>query len=189
MKIFKVKPDTKFRLMYPEDKVYDSAEWEFKGQPLMDALPHPFNAYFAEDSNKPLPDIAYLGMTTFAFRSEVATELVDILEAAGELIPFKIGEDAWYCLNVTNSCDALDEDKSKYKINNGAVKLILLEYSFDTAKLSDQSLFKIHNDNYTEIFCADRRETDEQVLDNFFCAVAGHGYTGLKFEEVYSEGE
>ena len=186
MKIYALKPDTDFRLMYPEDDVYDSDYWEFKCEPLIGKLPKTFNAYFSEKSNKPTPDIAYIGMLTFAFRKDVATELADILEAAGELHPFTVDGELWYCLNILQKSDALDKENSSYEVDDGKTKMGLKSLAFDANKLPETSLFKITGDNYTSIYCADSRENDEQILENFFCAVSHFGYTGVKFEEVYS---
>jgi hypothetical protein len=81
MKIYTVQPDSSFRLMFPEDSVYDSDDWEFKCEPLAGKLPLHFEAYFSDKNDKPIPDIAWIGMSTFAFREDVATELLDILES------------------------------------------------------------------------------------------------------------
>lgn len=185
MKIYLLKPDTRFRFMYPEDSVYTSDEWEFNCEDLVDKLPQ-FQAYFDKRSDKPIPDIAYIGMSTFAFRHDVATELVDILEASAELLPFYVDDQLWYLLNVRRCVDALDDEKSKYKINNGKIKMHLIEYRFNSNQLKNQTLFKIPNDNKTQIFCVDDRNSDKNVASNLFCAVSAHGYTGLKFEEVFS---
>ncbi len=184
MKVYLLKPDTKYRLMYPEDDVYESDNWEFKCEDLVDKFPQ-FQAYFDKNSEKPLPDIAYIGMSTFAFRHDVATELVDILESSSELLPFYLEDELWYLLNVKECIDALNDDKSKYKINDGKIKLHLVEYVFYPEKLKGKSLFKIPNDNRSQIYCVDDRSSDQSVLNNLFCAIQAHGYTGLKFEEVF----
>lgn len=186
MKIYAVKPDTKFRLMFPEDAVYDSDDWEFKCEPLSGKLPLHFNAYFSDANDKPIPDIAWIGMCTFAFRDDVATELLDILEQAGELLPFRINDRQWYCLNILQKADdALDHEKSKYEIEDDDMRFGLKSPFFKLDRLPKSSLFKIKADNYTTTYCADNRETDDDVLDNFFCAIAAHGYTGIMFEEVF----
>tara|TARA_R110002072_G_scaffold271474_2_gene431487 strand:- start:21133 stop:21699 length:567 start_codon:yes stop_codon:yes gene_type:complete len=186
MKIYAVKPDSSFRLMFPEDSVYDSDDWEFKCESLAGKLPLHFDAYFSDSNDKPIPDIAWIGMNTFAFRDDVAAELLDILEEAGELLPFKIGGQQWYCLNVLNkSDDVIDYEKSKYEIEDGEVRFGLKTPAFKLDRLPQSPLFKIKDDNYTTIYCADKRETEEDVMNNFFCAIAGHEYTGIKFEEVF----
>lgn len=185
MKIYTVKPDSNFRLMFPEDTVYDSDAWEFKGEALAGRLPLHFTAYFSDKNDKPLPDIAWIGMSTFAFRNDVATELLEILEDAGELLPFTVEAKQWYCLNVLQKADdAIDLEKSKFEIENDEMRFGLKAPAFNLEKLPKSSLFKIKTDNYTMTYCIDNRETEEDVLNNFFCAIAGHGYTGLKFEEV-----
>jgi len=186
MKIYAVKPDSSFRLMFPEDSVYDSDDWEFKCEPLAGKLPLHFEAYFSDSNDKPLPDIAWIGMNTFAFRDDVATELLDILEESGELLPFKIGDQQWYCFNVLQkSDDAIDHEKSKYEVEEEGMRFGLKTPAFRLDKLPRSPLFKIKDDNYTTTYCADNRETEEDVMNNFFCAIAGHGYTGIKFEEVF----
>ena len=189
MKVYAVKPDANYRFMYPEDKVYRSEHWKFKCKPLIEILPKQFSAYFDKNSNEPKPDIAFIGMLTFAFREEVADALADILEEAGELLPFYVDDELWYCFNALKSADAVDEDKSTFEIVEGPIKMGLKEIVFNTDMLPDGSLFKIPTDNYTTIYCADRRGSDEEVLDNFFCAVAANEFTGIKFEEVYDDGE
>lgn len=191
MKIYEVKPDTSYGFLYPEDKIYKSEEWNFNGKPLVEVLPKTFNAWFDTKDNDPIPDIAYMGMMTFAFRKDVGTELADIIEAAGEAHPFYVGDELWYCLNVTTIADdAVDEKNSTYEVDEGDMKFGLIKPAFNIDKIpKSSSLFKVPNDNFTTIYCADRRDTDEDVLNNFFCAVAGHKYTGVKFVEVYdSEG-
>lgn len=185
MKIYTVKPDSDFRLLFPEDSVYDSDDWEFKCEPLAGKLPLHFTAYFSEASNKPFPDIAWLGMSTFAFREDVATELLDILEEAGELLPFKVGGNIWYCFNIlSHTNNAVDQENSRYEIDDGESRFGLAKPAFVVDNLPESSLFKIKEDNYTLTYCVDRRGADENVLGNFFCAIAAGEYTGVKFEEV-----
>lgn len=183
MKVYKLRPDTKYRLMYPESTVYQSDLWDFHGDTLAGKLMN-FNAHFEKDSNEPIPDIAYIGMATFAFREDVAEELADILEGTGELLPFSVDGQTWYALNVTTSIDALDDENSTYLINTGAIKLNLVEFIFFKGKLTNATTFKIPQDNHTEIFCCDNQESDDDLLNNLFCAIHGKGYTGISFEEV-----
>lgn len=69
------------------------------------------------------------------------------------------------------------------------MKFGLIKPTFNIDKIPKlSSLFKVPGDNFTTIFCADRRNTDKDVLSNFCCAVAGHKYTGVKFAEVYDSG-
>ncbi len=183
MKIYTVTPDSNFRLMFPEDSVYDSDYWEFKCEPLAGKLPLHFEAYFSDKNNKPIPDIAWIGMSTFAFREDVATELLDILEEAGELLPFKVDGQQWYCFNVLQKTDnAIDLERSKFEV--GEMLFGLKTSVFIAENLPESSLFKIKEDNYTTTYCIDNRESDEDILSNFFCAVSGHGYTGLKFDQT-----
>lgn len=186
MKIYALKPDSKFRMMFPEDSVYDSDEWEFKCEPLAGKLPLHFEAYFSDSSDKPLPDIAWIGMSTFAFRGDVATELLDILEASGELLPFKVKGEQWYCFNVLQKADdVIDPENSKYEVEEEGMKFGLKSPAFIKENLPDAPIFKIKEDNYTVAYCIDSQESDEDVLNNLFCAIASHGYSGIKFEEVF----
>ncbi len=186
MVLYKVNPDVDYRFLYPATNVLESDVWQFKCNPLAGRL-RQFEAFFDKDSDKPIPDIAYIGASTFAFNSDVSRELVDILERAGEVLPFFVDGKTWYCLNVLESLNALDEESSIYTIKDNGFELDIQEYVFHIERFSDSSLFKIPSDNQTDIFCVDRRETDEQVLSNFFCAVAAHSFTGLEFEVVCSE--
>ena len=79
MKIYTVKPDSSFRLMFPEDSVYDSEDWEFKCKSLAGKIPLHFEAYFTDTNDKPIPDIAWIGMNAFAFREGTFSMLVSPL--------------------------------------------------------------------------------------------------------------
>lgn len=185
MKIYALKPDSNYRMMFPEDSVYESDEWEFKCESLAGRLPLHFEAYFSDKNEKPLPDIAWIGMSTFAFRGDVATELLDILEASGELLPFKVNGELWYCFNVLQKADgAIDPENSKYEVEEEGMKFGLKSPVFVKEKLPNSPIFKIKDDNYTTAYCIDKRESEENVLESFFCAVAAHDYCGVKFEEV-----
>lgn len=103
MRIYRLKPDTRYRLAYPEDKIFGSECWQFKAQPLIEDLPLNFSGFFSKgaDANYPKPDIAYMGMATLALRGDVADSMAEaILEPAGELLPCAIDGELWYCLNV-----------------------------------------------------------------------------------------
>jgi len=188
MKIYTVNPDTNYRFIFPEESVYAAQNWKFVGEPLVKILPKQFKAHYKLNSKKPIPDIALLGMRAFAFREEVATELSEILEEAGEVLPFWIDDELWYFLNILDiSEDSLVEDKCEYEVDDEESRFGLIKWYFDTSKIKSKSLFKIPNDNFTFTYCIDRRGSDEEVMSNFFCAVAAHGYTGLEFEEVFSD--
>lgn len=185
MKVYIVKPDSSFRLIFPEDEVYDSEFWEFKATELAGKLPLHFKAYLDDKDSDPIPDIAWIGMSTFAFRKDVAAFLIDILEDSGEMLPFMLEGEQWYCLNVLQKADdALDSEKSEYEYNEGGIKFGLKNIVLKTEKLPATGLFKIKGDNYTSTFCIDDQSTDEGVLGSFFCAVASGKFTGVKFEEV-----
>ncbi|WP_444996672.1 hypothetical protein [Aliikangiella sp. IMCC44359] len=185
MKIYNVKPDANYRLLFPEETVYKSDLWEFKCQPLAGRLPLHFKAQFSDRDDAPLPDIAWIGMSTFAFRRDVADELAHILEPSGELLPFTVDGEQWYCFNVLSHSDnAVDIENSSFEIDDGETRFGLKKPCFIEANLPKTSLFKIKEDNYTNILCVDRREPEEEVLNNFFCAIAAHKFTGIKFTET-----
>lgn len=185
MKVYIVKPDSYYRFIFPEDDVYESEFWEFKANELAGKLPLHFKASLDDKVEDPIPDIAWLGMSTFAFREDVAEFLIDILETSGEMLPFTLEGEQWYCLNVLQKADdALDTDKSEYEYNEGGIKFGLKNIVLSADKLPASGLFKIKGDNYTTTFCVDDQSSAEGVLGSFFCAVASAKFTGVKFEEV-----
>jgi len=188
MKIYTVNPNTNYRFMFPEEVVHKNREWRFKGKSLIKIIPKQFKAHFDKNSDNPIPDIALLGMRAFAFKEKVATELSEILEEAGEVLPFWIDDKLWYFLNILDiSKDSLVEDKCEYEVDDEESRFGLIKFHFDASKIISKSLFKIPNDNFTFTYCIDRRGSDEEIMSNFFCAVAAHGYTGLEFKEVFSD--
>lgn len=184
MKIYRLRPNTDYKMIFPVDS-FPKGVMSFKGKPIVEDFKKGFQAKYGDD-DKPVPDIAYLGMVTYAFKMEAANNLADILEQAGEALPIYIGEEVWYALNITTISEALDRDKSEFEMNDGKIKKIPNKFVFDINKLPNTSLFKIPDDNFTDVFCIDRRSGDAEILNNFFCAVSGHNLTGLEFEEVFS---
>lgn len=187
MKIYSVTPDTNYKLLFPEDGVYDSVFWEFNAQPLAGKLPLHFSAYFKEKSDKPIPDVAWMGMLTFAFRADVATALLDILEPHGELLPCKVEGEVWYVYNVL-SVAKVDVTRSSYEVDDGVNRFGLIKPHFLLEDLREKSIFKIEEDNYSATYSIDDRSTDDSILSSLFCAISAHGYTGLKFNTVFDDG-
>ena len=89
------------------------------------------------------------------------------MEAAGELLPFWVDGQLWYCWNVLKTADAIDSDASKW-LATEPVRVGLQKPIFIPSKLPKTSIFKTPTDNYSKIYCIDRRENDEQY-NKFLC--------------------
>ncbi|RCU45622.1 hypothetical protein DU002_14245 [Corallincola holothuriorum] len=182
-RVLQIEPDTNFRFMYSVDD-YDVNDWKFNGESRIGNIKR-FQAQWAQDSNKPIPDISYINTSTFAISKKVATELVELWEDSAELIPFDVNDELWYLLNVINRQEnILDVDNSEFMVpvlNVGIEKAV-----FYPDKLPRSCIFKIPEGRYSETFCVDSRVDDEDIMNNLFCAIQGHGYTGLIFKEVAS---
>lgn len=190
MDIYRIDQDYDFKPLYPEEAVTDEKDWEFFAQSVVDIFPpRSFKGEFDEEDRKlPIPDIAIMGSNTYAF-SEKATELLaPILNRAGEVIPFHVEAETWYLLNVMESLDkAFDRANSAAEMEAMDGSLVSIQrYAFFPEHLTDSALFKIPDDGNLHIFCADRRDTEEQRRSNFFQIVQENGLTGLDFKKVFS---
>ncbi|WP_430408826.1 hypothetical protein [Kordia sp.] len=112
------------------------------------------------------------------------SELYDILERAGEILPITIKKENYYVLNITEIINVLDEEKTTWELLEDNTKGDITEYSFLKNRFTNSSLFKIPETYTTEIFV----HSDTKVFEEeFYTLYKKLNFTGLIFNKVYSE--
>ncbi len=173
MKIFELKADPKrycnFALTDPTDNwIYNNA---FNGRPLAAQWKTArITAADEDDATAELPDFALLGIVpVFSLRGMEA--LLDILKAAGELLPLRYPRGEYFAFNVTRVVDALDEDESKVqRFADGSV-MSVSRYAFYPERVRDLPIFKIPELPKAYVFVSDafvQRVADAELVGFHF---------------------
>jgi hypothetical protein len=126
------------------------------------------------------------GFGGFAIDSYASTVLRPILENTCELMPFlPYNGEIFFRMNVLKRIDCLDREKTKWAVNKltGAQSTQIEQYSFDSARFTNSSIFRLQKGPM--ILALDGLSEPES---EFKSIVQREGLTGLKFEELWSEG-
>ncbi|QIL88959.1 hypothetical protein GNX18_03650 [Microbulbifer sp. SH-1] len=114
-------------------------------------------------------DIGILTFCSLVLTEGAWSELKEIAERYGHLLPWQYGERRLWLWNVTNVANVLDRDRSSFNHFGGVSHPV-----FTADKLTDNPVFKLREDNYTAIYCT---YTFRQLIEN-------HNFTGLEFEAL-----
>jgi len=183
--IYKITPDVNhYRTIFPDNEsLCDPDLWKPDCQSKEATLLN-FCAHYNEDTKTPLGDFSSINLLGLAIRDTVANELAEVFEASGELLPFTVGNDYWYYYNVTQEIKGLlDANNSTFLVPT--LKIGLQKAVFHSNKLPKHScIFKMPEDRYEGTYILDSRSGDKDIIKNLFCAVKGHKFKGLIFEEI-----
>jgi hypothetical protein len=186
MKVFEVKPDFAFLTFYtcdpngPEDV---EEEYSLDGRSkLATWKPLPM---FEADGDLKQGNFAHCWDGGFIVDTHASTVLKPILEKCAELLPLKRYKGrVYHLLNVLNCLDCLDEQRTKWRVGKkNKVRFAIDEYQFVPDKLTDSTLFRIPKN--VSLFTVVGRP---RAKVEFKTMVEREGLTGLKFEEIWSEG-
>ncbi len=133
-------------------------------------------------------DFYHVRTGTFAFKkSAYESDLGEILEHCAEILP-AIREDTkeeFYILNPLACYNCLNTEKAKFRTTpDGKVVVQIFDYVFHPERIGGESVFKIPGTYLTELYVSSGIVGPS---DEFFHAYHEGGYTGLKFEKVWSE--
>lgn len=121
-----------------------------------------------EDTGMPEPDIGIINIGSLVLSTGALIYLRKIVSKYGQLLPLNYGDQKMYLWNITNIIDALDKEKSEMNDFGGVSKI-----TFSKKKILDSKIFKIREDNATNIFCT----------QEFVDIVLGNNLSGIEFEE------
>ena len=164
----------------------------FKGIPIK-AWPKP--KFFMFNPLRDPPDFWSIGgADTFAFDADRSPfnelPINAHLDDAGEWLEIDVEDVArpLSLLNVTTVANALDVARSRWRsFDAGSHKYVDPEpgsYVFHADRLPETSIFKIPQNNASEIFCWERTRDPRY---EFKAAVEDEGLTGLKFNLIWEQ--
>ncbi len=125
---------------------------------------------------------------TFAYSNEVnESDLGEIIERSGEILPATFDQtgEKCYIFNCTACYNCLNRSDSLLDTTpDGTVVTQVKKYTFHADRIGDCNLFKVPETKSIEIYAVTGRDEPE---DEFYAQYHALGFTGLKFEEVWSD--
>lgn len=163
---------------------WHDAQWSFDCSPKMAKWESP--RLFVLHPKLKRGNFFYLSPGAIAIDLAAISQLQDLLEMSGELLPINDGGIGCSLLNVTECINALDDDGTEwaYGKSTGA-RLRIQRYAFHANRLTETPLFKIPETCKSEILTVEGRKDPE---DEFKYRVEKAGLTGLVFEEIWNDG-
>ncbi len=186
MKVFEIKPDFTYQTFYTSDpNGPESVEEEYSlggGSKLATWRPLPL---FEADRDRKQGNFAHCWEGGFIVDTHASTVLKPVLQRCAELLPLKRYKGGiYYLLNVLNCLDCLDEQRTKWRVGKkNKARFAIDEYQFVPDRLTDSTLFRIPKNVALFTVAGHPRAKVE-----FKAIVEREGLSGLKFEEVWSEG-
>jgi hypothetical protein len=140
----------------------------------------------AEGPPLPIGNFAHLwDLGDFAIDDRACEVLKPILESVCEFHPYLPYEGkSFHWMNVMETVDCLDEEKTKWRIGKSSGKRFAIEkYQFSPGRFTKSTLFRLPKDSALLALA----ETPDPKSE-FKSIVERQELTGLKFEEIWSEG-
>jgi hypothetical protein len=114
---------------------------------------------------------------------KAAAHVEEFFEMAGEVLPLPFEGRVFSLLNVTQCLNCLNHEASQWR-EPAARTGRPLKYVFHPRRMDEAGLFKIPETQRAEVLFLER-EGDPET--EFKAAVESHGFTGLIFEELWSD--
>lgn len=185
--IYKIVPDYTVHALTPTDPTFSSDLNKFRLERMRPSWKKP-TCYVHDPIRTKDADFYHFRTGTVAFGERVyESELGEILERCGEVLP-AVREDTneeFYILNPLACYNCLNRAKSKLRTTpDGKVVVQVFEYIFHPERIGGESVFKIPETYLTELYAYSGRISS---FDEFFQQYHEGGYTGLKFEQIWTE--
>lgn len=172
MKVYAIQPKyDEYKGYLVKDELKARAQYgsaRCKGQPLDWPAPLEIVAD-EEDIGIPEADIGLLTIGSLVLTEGAHTALKEVAEQYGQLLPLQYGARTLWLWNITNAPGALDKERSTFNDFGGVTNPV-----FSAAKMADNTVFKLQEDNFTGIYCN----------DIFRELIESHNFSGLEFEEL-----
>lgn len=187
MKVFQIKPDFEYQTFYtsdPNGPETEREDYSLDGESKLTSWKSP-PIFEADPALKTIGNFAHCWDGGFLIDVHASSVLQPILEKCVELLPLqRYKGNAYHLLNVLKPLDCLDDLRTKWRIGKKHGKRIGIdEYHFIPSKLTNATLFRIPK--RVSLFTVVGRP---EAKVEFKTIVEREGLTGLRFEEVWSEG-
>jgi len=185
--IYKVSSDYTGAVLNPSDPTFRLWEVLLNLERVRSTWRKP-SFYVHNPAQAQFTDFYHVGISTLAFGRRIYEgNLGEILERCGEILP-AIREDSkeeFYILNPLVCYNCLDREKAKLRTTpDGKTVVQIYEYAFHATRVSGAGVFRIPETYKTELFASSGLFG---ASDEFYHEYHEGGYTGLKFEKVWSK--
>jgi hypothetical protein len=192
MKILKIVPDHSYWSLLPTDRGFWNAAYdkhqEIFALELMAPGWTPPGLYVRDPARTQKGSFLNFGSGRLAYSEDVYdSDLGELIERSGEILPAKMEATGEVChiFNCTACYNCLDRANTKMRMTpDGAMAIQVEKYSFHADRIGDCNLFKIPETRRVELYTLVGRDEPE---DDFYSLYQSLGFTGLKFEEVWSD--
>lgn len=186
MKVFRLDVDVnRYRYFQPEHaEAFTSGQLMFDGRSRLADWSPPTVHVYKPKLRRPNFTNFLAGTNCLVCDGVAITEVRDMLERSGELLPLPYKGEMWHVLNVTEVVNVLDEDRTEWITGRSTGKRIgIKKYAFYN-RFPETPLFKIPESSNSEILTV---EGLIDPADEFKPTVERLGLEGLKFEEIWSD--
>ncbi len=187
MKIYRVTTDLDCWSLLPTDKEFWRRPDLFQLNSMRAAWSNP-TFYVRDPVRTRCMDFNDVAAGAFAYGEKVnQSDFGEIIEKCGEVLPASMdgtGE-RLYVFNTTACYNCLDRKNTQARWTpDGNVAIQVQKYAFHADRIGDCNFFKIPEMKRVGLFALVGRDEPE---DEFYAQYHELGFTGLKFEEVWSD--
>lgn len=183
MKVHLVRNEVGYKNIMSEDRT--------KLTPLLSRMNNPigdfaFPSFYVSTPKASVSNFYPIGYELLAFDEIARNALWDVIGEAGEHYSVEVEDVGTLSIfNVTETCDALDHDKSVWREEDDGEKYVVLKHVFNPERIVGKScLFKIAENRYSKILCVTGAPNQQ---GDFYTRYHEAGLTGLKFTELWSD--
>lgn len=187
MKIFQIHNDNNYWSLLPAQREEFVKLKMFQLDRMSDAWPD-LSFYVRDPVRTERGNFFNLSLGCLAYDKMVfRSDLEEIFERSGEVLnaTFDGSDEKFYVFNPTACYNCLDRKNTQARWTpDGTVPIQVQKYSFHVDRIGDCDLFKIPEIKRVGLFALVGRDDPE---DGFYAQYHALGFTGLKFEEVWSD--
>jgi len=122
------------------------------------------------------------GGTLLFDRKVYDSDLYDLLESAGEILPVDVEGETFFLLNILVCVNALDDESSTYNTTRGRKGRLISPALYDN-RMTESSIFKIPETCKTEMYCYSGVKDADLEFKYLYEKL---GFTGLEFQAMES---
>ncbi len=186
MKVYRVLFDPRFQILLPTKESMDFVK-KIHFQAEREADWRQYTFYRKNVVGVPSSDFYHIATGALVYGEKVyRSPLEETMERSGEVLPASLDDntDKLHVLNITACYNCFDKSKSKFETTSDkSVVTQVFKYEFFGDRILSQCLFKIPETRRVDIFALSGRG---DAGDEFYSQYISGGFTGLKFEEVWS---
>lgn len=187
MKIFRIHSDNDFWGFLPVEREKYLELKLFQLDLMRSAWPS-LSFYVRDPARTKRGNFFNLSLGSLAYDQAVLdSDLGETIEKSGEVLSATLDDtkEKFYVFNPTSCYNCLDRDNTEARWTpDGTAAIQVKKFAFHPGRIGDVNLFKIPEMKRVGLFALAGRDEPE---DEFYAQYHALGFTGLRFEEVWSD--